>query len=240
MDQDLSSPTDESPYDNAGGGNLGRNTEEHAYDNATFEEDTGEQTAVDMPPPSNEPVNDISAEDEIAANMDTEPSSVIDVNAVDGDEDAVDDEDEKDVETPDDEEIPVYSYVDTNKLKEESRYDSIKLKTTDMSDEELHRRKQKSIKICIGLFVFVLIAVIVGLLGFYIDLSTKEITTTTPRPTTKQPLIEIDYIGAEVVVTFNNRNYTDALNDSTSSEYQALVDEISMLEFNVSPRSEIS
>ncbi|XP_041470596.1 uncharacterized protein LOC121420125 [Lytechinus variegatus] len=71
-----------------------------------------------------------------------------------------------------------------------------------------------------------------------------DLTPTTPEPTTEptqppiqtatqppiqtatQPPIQIDYIGAQLNITFNDKNFTEALNDPTSPEYQALVDEV--------------
>ncbi|XP_063960224.1 uncharacterized protein LOC135155243 [Lytechinus pictus] len=245
--RESSPPATESPNDDT-------DVQENALDNPTYEMDTGEQTNVDMPPPpppDDDIPNDIDlifdADDEIAANMDTDPSAVIDVNVVDENGDVVDEGDGNDIEDPDGVELPEYSYVDTvnepvneeagplpSKSMEDRRYESIKLQGEYLSEDELQRRKDKSLKICIGMFVVVLIGLAVGLIAFFITYSMRDLTSTTPEPTTEQraatqPPIQIDYIVARLNITFNDKNFTEALNDPTSPEYQALFDEVTEL-----------
>ncbi|XP_030833458.1 uncharacterized protein LOC105440503 [Strongylocentrotus purpuratus] len=214
MDQDLQPPPGESPYDNAGdAAAVGRNTEEHAYDNATYEMDTGEQTTVDMQTPE-EPVNDIpndpepdvvadpgndldiDAEGEVVVDEEMEPSAVIEVNAVDGDAD-VDPKDEIEmVRLNDGEELPEYTEPEDeeagplpSKSRGDSRiYESIKRTPAGPSagpdSEEEKLRQQKSLKICIFLFIIVLIGVIIGLVAFYIVYSVGLAAATLPSTTT--------------------------------------------------------
>ncbi|XP_041469938.1 uncharacterized protein LOC121419548 [Lytechinus variegatus] len=177
MDQDLASAANESPYDKA-------DVQENALDNPTHEMDTGEQTNVDMPPPpppDEDVPNDIDlvidAEEEI-----TEPSALIDVNVVDKNGDVVDEGDGNAIEDPDGVEPHEYSYVDTvnepvneeagplpSKSIEDKRYETIKLQTEYLSEDEIQRRRDKSLKICLGMFVVVLIGLAVGLIAFFIS-----------------------------------------------------------------------